>query len=149
MDKDNIKNKNIVISNINNDNKEKLEIKKHNNIFTKIYLHEITENINFKKEDIKYNTPIIIEYNNIFFKISNSKVFDRNEATWNCVNKRLTKNKPLDKKNFCDGAIKGVRDIFSEKLYHYYLKNGHSKECLNLEYNISKSINLSHNTINK
>ena len=72
-------------------NKENLEIKKHNNNFTKIYLHEITQDINFKKEDKKYNTPIIIEYNNIFFKISNSKIFDRNEPTWNCVNERITK----------------------------------------------------------
>ena len=78
----------------------------------------------------------------ILFKISTTKVFDRSEATVNYANKRITKNKLSNKRNFCDRTIKLVRDLFSEKLYHYYLNKGYSNECIDLEYNISKSINI-------
>lgn len=62
----------------------------------------------------------------MLYKINSKNFYDKLEVTWNCINKRKTKNKPVNLKNFCDGAIKGEREIFSQKYFKYYLKNIHS-----------------------
>jgi len=58
---------------------------------------------------------------------------DKNEATWKCINMRRTKDKSDNIKNFCNGTIKGFRDLFSKKYFSFFLKDEHSALCEELE----------------
>ena len=80
------------------------------------YNNNITDLVEINDKEIKYNTPLrIIIFNNKFYNITTRNYLDKNEATWKCINNRRTKDKPDNYKNFCNGTIKGFRDLFSKK----------------------------------
>ena len=60
-------------------------IPKNKRIITGI---NITNKISFNKEDIKFNTPIVIYYDEKAFRISGNNCVNRWECTWKCQNLR-------------------------------------------------------------
>ena len=106
---------------------------------------DITDEINYKNENVCYNTPILIEYKNKQFKLETKNYYDKIEVTWKCINRRKTKNKPVNMKNFCDGTIKGIRNVFENKIFRYYFKFPHSEICLKLDDDIETYINSNNN----
>ena len=53
--------------------------------------YEIAENIIFSENDVKYNTPQKIRYNNSIFLISCRKYYDQTKVIWRCKNTRIKK----------------------------------------------------------
>ena len=60
-------------------------IPKNKRIITGI---NITNKISFNNEDIKFNTPIVIYYDEKAFRISGNNCVNRWECTWKCQNLR-------------------------------------------------------------
>ena len=101
---------------------------------------EITNEIEIEKENIMYNTPVIITYKNCKFKINTRKYYELYESTWKCNYYRRKKDLPQDIKIFCNATIKGVRDAFFKDRYKLFLIENHSELCNNLnKSNIKKN----------
>lgn len=75
--------------------------------------------------DFKLNTPILISYNNRYFKITGINYINQRECTWKCSNiRKIIKNFP--KQKFCNGTIKGQRDDVEINKFKFYLKYDHA-----------------------
>ena len=70
----------------------------------------------------------MINYNNKSFNIETNDFYDKIEATWKCSYHRRTKDKPKNKRHFCNTTIKGVKDIFTDK-FSFFVKEEHSSVC--------------------
>ena len=90
----------------------------------------ITESIKIDNNFIKYNTPLKIEFKNKIFNLSTRDYYDSVQCTWKCLNYRKIKGKPNNFNNFCDGTIRGIRDISNRKLFIFFLIENHSSHCL-------------------
>ena len=90
----------------------------------------ITESIKIDNNFIKYNTPLKIEFKNKIFNLSTRDYYDSVQCTWKCLNYRKIKGKPNNFNNFCDGTIRGIRDISNSKLFIFFLIENHSSPCL-------------------
>ena len=97
----------------------------------KVKYQEISKDIRINNSNINYNTPTLIEYKGIKFKISTRDYFDKKEITWKCQYYRRIKDKPLEQTNFGFGTIKGIKNIL-DNTFNYYLKEDHSQICKNL-----------------
>ena len=78
--------------------------------------------------DFKLNTPILISYNNRYFKIAGTNYINQRECSWKCSNiRKIIKNLP--KQKFCNCTIKGQRDDVEINKFKFYLKYDHSDLC--------------------
>jgi len=101
---------------------------------------EITNEIEIEKENIIYNTTVIITYKNRKFNINTRKYYELYESTWKCTYYRRKKDLPQDIKIFCNATIKGVRDAIFKDKYKFFLIENHSELCNNLnKSNIKKN----------
>ncbi len=119
------------------------------------YNNNITDLVEINDKEIKYNTPLRIKFNNKYYNITTRNYLDKLEVTWKCIYNRKTKDKPDNYKNFCNGTIKGFRDLFSKKNFNFYLKEEHStlwEEFENKLITVNKynnKINIKENENNK
>ena len=96
--------------------------------------NEITNEVKIIRTE--YNTPYTINYLNSEFRVSTRDYYEKKELTWKCKNYRRTKDKPINKKNYCDGTIKGYKNIITDdNSWNYYLTEDHSDICKKLNQN--------------
>ena len=84
----------------------------------------------------EHNIPYSINYLNSEFRVSDRDYYEKKELTWKCKYYRRMKDKPINKKNFCDGTIKGYKNsIMDDISWKYYLTEDHSDICKKLKQN--------------
>ena len=103
----------------------------------------ITKSIKIDNDFIKYNTPLKIEYKSKIFNFAIRDYYDAVQCTWKCLNQRKIKDKPNTFKNFCDGTIRGIKEILNNKFFSFFLMENHSSLCLQENnYSIKKKMPL-------
>ena len=96
--------------------------------------NEITSEVKIIRK--KYNTSYTINYLDSEFRVSVRDYYEKKELTWKCKYYRRTKDKPINKKNFCDGTIKGYKNSITDDIsWRYYLIEDHSDICKKLKQN--------------
>ena len=124
------------------ENKSEKSKKKLNKKMQYLLYNEITKEVKIIRAE--YNTPYTINYLGSDFRVSARDYYEKKELTWKCKNYRRTKDKPINKKNFCDGTIKGYKNLITDdNSWKYYLTEDHSDICKKLKQskNSEKEIN--------